>query len=123
MSRATRFHKDLAGLLAQYAKLLKPNLTYSCIQVCRDLPSTLHIDPRNVGPSGLVTFGDYVGGNFWIWDDKNGNIKMEVNNPIRNRPEIPVGGTLNGTLHDTKEDMAIFDATNPHCAQPFIGTR
>ena len=104
-SRAARAHGELTKLLAQYARRLNPNLTSSSIQLCRDLPPKLHVDPRNTGQRGLVTFGDYAGGKCWAWGDVNGNVAMVVTDPIRNRPEISVGDVISGNLHGTKEGI------------------
>ena len=48
---------------------------------------------------------------------------MLVSEPIRNHPEIAVNSMLNGSFHDTKGRIITFDATQPHRAEPFTGTR
>ena len=101
-SRATRYREELTELLAQYARLVNPNLTIRIIQVCRVAHPILHVDPRNVGRSVLVVFGDCVGGKFRMCDDARRNVEMAAADPIRNRPEISVVNVINGNLYDTK---------------------
>ena len=68
-------------------------------------------------------YGECVGGIFWTRDEASGLVRMEVTHPSRNRSDMSVGDMINGNMHVTKEHMVIFDAANPHCAQPFVGTR
>ena len=111
LSKATNIHEELTELLTQYAKLSNPNLTFSSIQVCRNVHPKLHVVPRNTGPSGLVTFGDYGGGKFWTWDGARGDVNIKVAEPIRNRPETSVGNVIPGT-HLTQFACIVPRATN-----------
>jgi len=63
----------------------------------KDTQSPLHVDALNVGPSAILGFGDFRGGELWVLG--SGARRVGPEQPLR------------------------FDGTRPHCTLSFTGTR
>jgi len=101
LSRATKDRPELTRLLCDFARAeLPPGLTFTSIQVNKDYRAALHVDGNNLGPSYIIGFGDYVGGELWLDD-----------------------GSQYGHCATIRQRWLSFDGTKPHCVMPFRGRR
>ena len=90
LSYHTRKYPDVYEKLKQ----LDVPITYTSIQINKNLVCPKHTDKHNVGLSYIISFGDYTGGELVIDD-------------------IP---------HDTRTGL-IFDGSKPHWNTPLIGKK
>ena len=70
----------------------------------------IHRDTANLGPSAIVTFGSFVGGEVLMWPDDDG----------RNLSD------LESSLHPVKVDArqpCFFDGNKAHATKQFCGER
>jgi hypothetical protein len=95
-SMATVSRPNLTNLLVCYMKQAKPDFKFTSIQVNKNYLSALHVDSNNMGPSFIVGFGNYIGGEVW----QQGLGACDVNGKI--------------------VDM---DGNMPHATLPFAGCR
>ncbi len=56
------------------------------MQVKRSYSTRLHVDKNNRGPSALRAFGDFTGGELWVYDPVHGTVPQEVTEPLRGPP-------------------------------------
>ena len=40
----------------------------------RNYATKMHVDGNNEGPSQIVGFGDYTGGEVWLYDPEKGDV-------------------------------------------------
>ena len=59
---ATVSRPNITDLLVRYMKQAKPEFKFTSIQVNKNYLSALHVDSNNMGPSFIVGFGNYIGG-------------------------------------------------------------
>lgn len=117
-SRWTRRLPTIARLLAKFAAQGIPEFKYTSIQLNMNYCAKLHVDANNVGPSYIIGFGNYEGGQLWVMDE-DGNVPVTVTSPIRGYPLVRLGDKLMGKTHDIKGKWLRFDGRVPHCALPF----
>ena len=89
--------------LIEYGNVVAPEgWTYTTITLNHGVQAKKHRDPRNVGKSIIVGFGDYEGGALRVWDPNDEN-PQDLD--LKDRPTL-----FNGALL-------------PHETQPFTGER
>lgn len=112
----SKFHQD-----APYKDLPDQRHNFSVVQVNRSVKCKMHVDGNNVGPSYICAFGDFTGGETWIYDGV-GPVEMTVQDNLRGY-DLPIGSVVKGTLHDVKNKWVHFNGRVPHCTMPFEGKR
>jgi hypothetical protein len=89
--------------LIEYGNVVAPEgWTYTTITLNHGVQAKKHRDPRNVGKSIIVGFGDYEGGALRVWDPNDEN-PQDLD--LKDKPTM-----FNGALL-------------PHETQPFTGDR
>lgn len=59
-------------------RIVDPGFRYNCIQVNKNQQTSKHIDTHNVGPSYIVAFGDYEGGELEVYYS-DGVVRQDIN--------------------------------------------
>jgi hypothetical protein len=94
-SRYNRKFPKLFKLLSAFIKTYKPNFEWTTIQVNKNVVCAPHIDRNNIGPSYIISLGDYTGGEL----------------------------VVEGKKFNIKNKWKKFDGTKGHWVEPFKGTR
>ena len=55
-------------MITRYFNQQVPRRKYTTIQFNKNYATKMHVDGNNEGPSYIVGFGDYTGGQAWIYD-------------------------------------------------------
>lgn len=120
---------QLARLVIEKLKRDKPDRDlatgphpFTIIQVNRSVFCKMHVDGNNAGPSYICTFGNFTGGDVWIYDG-HGPVSQTVEEPLRGYPSLKVGDVIKGTCHDARNKFVYFDGRVPHRTMPFEGRR
>ena len=94
-SRHNKRFKELYKALQRLISECKPNFTYTTIQVNKNVMCNPHVDKNNVGPSYVIAFGDFTGGDL----------------------------VIEGDSYCIKNKFKKFDGRKGHWITPFKGTR
>lgn len=121
-SRTLKLWPNLTMLLTRFLAHNHPSFRYTTIQLNRDYAAKMHVDGNNHGPSYIIGFGDYKGGELWMMD-KDGDVEMEVTESLRGFPQFKVGEKVKGSLVNINKHWVKFDGNLPHQAMPFKGHR
>eukprot|EP00658_Telonema_sp_P-2_P001808 TRINITY_DN10677_c0_g1_i1.p1 TRINITY_DN10677_c0_g1~~TRINITY_DN10677_c0_g1_i1.p1 ORF type:complete len:384 (-),score=67.91 TRINITY_DN10677_c0_g1_i1:237-1388(-) len=95
-SKATLERPELCALLISYMRKKDPDFEFTCIQVNKNYASVVHVDSNNLGPSYIIGLGNYTGGQLWV--------------------------SQQGEL-DIKDHWRQFDGNVPHGTREYKGTR
>ncbi|MCP4242810.1 MAG: hypothetical protein GY772_19830 [bacterium] len=101
----------------------EPGFKYTTIELNRNYAAKMHVDRNNRGPSRIIALGNYTDDDFWLADETNGTMKMEVIEPMRGWPHLKVDFNLKGIVHSIRDSWFIFDGTVSHCVLPLQGNR
>eukprot|EP00929_Paragymnodinium_shiwhaense_P047967 TRINITY_DN24322_c0_g1_i1.p1 TRINITY_DN24322_c0_g1~~TRINITY_DN24322_c0_g1_i1.p1 ORF type:complete len:2197 (-),score=461.11 TRINITY_DN24322_c0_g1_i1:336-6926(-) len=125
-STATRVWPNLTRLLCrllhQHVDEVDAGFRYTTIQLNKDYATKMHVDGNNHGPSYIIGFGDYTGGEVWVLDE-DGDVPMQIPVAMRGYPHLQVGKTYMGRTFDCKNKWVRFNGNTPHGTLPFSGTR
>lgn len=100
----SKFNSRYPELLREARKLMHghdPSFRYTSIQVNKNQKCAPHRDANNKGPSYIIGFGNYTGGEVVVVDDKDGQKKK----------------------FSIKNTFVKFDGRNLHYTEPFKGER
>jgi len=94
-SKYNKIFPELYVLLKNLIKSCHPSFEYTTIQVNKNVECIPHIDKNNVGPSYIISLGDYEGGKLCV----------------------------EGKKYNIKNRWLFFDGTKGHWVEPFNGER
>lgn len=96
ITASTKKNPELVKHLVTLMRRHDPTFRFSGIYINRNFCRVLHTDSGNLGDTYMLTLGDFVGGQLWIYPDR---------------------------AEDTRNQWVRFDGRVPHCTYPFKGER
>jgi len=112
---------DLRYALTELSNEDLPDFKFTSIQVNASIQCAPHVDRNNLGPSQMLTLGDYTGGQTWVHDEENGTVEYVVESNISKK--YKKGLKLRGVVHETRNRWIFFNAKQLHYTLPFEGER
>jgi hypothetical protein len=91
-------YNDVKVLNAWASSILPSDFKYTSIVVLQNSKCPVHVDKNNMGVSAIITLGDHIGGELWVYNDDRSPLMC------RNTPHL-------------------FDGKVPHATMPFKGER
>ena len=84
-----------------------------------DYATNMHVDANNHGPSYIIGFGDYAGGDLWIYGEE-GDVFNKVPCPVPRYSHLKLGTKVPGKVWDCHNKWVVFDDTMPHMTTPLV---
>ena len=86
---------QLTRLLTAFVRRDYPDCPLATIQLNRNYNAKVHACGDSHGPSMIVGFGEYTGGDLWQYDPE-GTYAMEVRDTMRGYPSLRLGDRVIG---------------------------
>jgi len=130
LSKMTRRAVNLKSFLVKLIESERPEHKYSSIHLTRSVASgsfagKMHVDSDNEGPTLITGFGNFTGGELWIYDPSAPDdqaVFMSVTEPLEGYPWTE-GQQVRGRAQCIRDRWVEYDGRKPHAMMPFVGTR
>lgn len=117
-------YPGMTALLNAYLYLKDPAFQASNIQVTKNLKTSPHVDVNNSGPSWIVGFGKYKGGETCFEDDGGDKFhRLTGDVKVRGKVRYAARQRVRCTAVDIKRKMTMFDGNKLHFTMQFEGER
>eukprot|EP00927_Polykrikos_kofoidii_P082342 TRINITY_DN8167_c0_g1_i15.p1 TRINITY_DN8167_c0_g1~~TRINITY_DN8167_c0_g1_i15.p1 ORF type:complete len:614 (+),score=79.81 TRINITY_DN8167_c0_g1_i15:137-1978(+) len=112
---------DIPGFSYTTIQLNRHDTALSAGDIGRVPYERLHLYESSAGRSWIIGFGNYEGGQLWIYDQL-GSYLLEVKDRVDRAPCLEQGSRLPGRLEDIRHRWVQFDGRLPHAVMPFSGS-